>query len=104
MEEVLPAWRTSFPSPKVRIDGQKVSSWNEVVMTRWTSVLSADRMRPLRASDLTMRLDNSAERGVSSWLARHSSIIGLLKNGPQSTHNRRLLHCQHEPDGIILKS
>jgi hypothetical protein len=60
MGDVLLAWRTSFLRPKVRIDGQKVSSWNEVVTTRWTSVLSADRMRPLRTSDLTMRSDNSA--------------------------------------------
>ncbi len=52
MEEVLPAWRTSFPKPEVRIDGQKVSSWTQIVANRWTSVLSADRMRPLRSGDL----------------------------------------------------
>jgi hypothetical protein len=73
MEEVLPAWRTSFPKPEVRIDGQKVSSWNEGVTTRWTSVLSADRMRPLRTSDLTMMF--AGRRRVEF----NSSIIRIRK-------------------------
>ena len=34
------------------MNGQKVSSGNEVVPTRWTSVLPADRMRPARSADL----------------------------------------------------
>jgi len=38
------------------MNGQKVSSVNEVVATRWTSVLPADRLRPARVSNLSMKM------------------------------------------------
>ena len=43
----------SFVYAQVRINGQKVSSQKKIVSVRWTSVLSADRMRPLRFRDVT---------------------------------------------------
>jgi hypothetical protein len=33
------------------MNGQKVSSVDEVVATRWTSVLPADRLRPARVAN-----------------------------------------------------
>ena len=38
------------------MNGQKVSSVNEVVATRWTSVLPADRLRPARVSHLSTKV------------------------------------------------
>src|SRR6266853_1811529 len=48
--------------PEVRIDGQKVSSRKRIVAIRWTSVLSADRMRPWRCRDVSTRAEKSAPR------------------------------------------
>jgi len=38
------------------MNGQKVSSVDEVVATRWTSVLPADRLRPARVSNLSTKV------------------------------------------------
>jgi len=38
------------------MNGQKVSSVDEVVPTRWTSVLPADRLRPARVSNLSTKM------------------------------------------------
>jgi hypothetical protein len=38
------------------MNGQKVSSGNEVAATRWTSVLPADRLRPARVSNLSTKM------------------------------------------------
>ena len=69
MEGVLPAWRTSFPTPEVRIDGHKASSSNRVVVIRWTSVLSADRMRPFCAA-VSIPRENSTRVRVNRPLCR----------------------------------
>ena len=69
MEGVLPAWRTSFPTPEVRIDGQKASSSNRIVLIRWTSVLSADRMRPFCAA-VSIPRENSTRVRVNRPLCR----------------------------------
>ena len=51
------------------MNGQKVSSGNEVVPTRWTSVLPADRLRPARVSNISTAGGHSGSgngRGRSS--------------------------------------
>jgi len=78
MEGVLPAWRTSFPTPEVRIDGQKASSSNRIVVIRWTSVLSADRKRPFRAAVIIPR-ENSTRVRVNRPLCRPT--LGCSRNG-----------------------
>src|ERR1035438_5915752 len=62
MVEVGIRWEASyrhgglpFVSPRSACDGQKVSSWNRIVTSRWTSVLSADRMRLSRSKILPQR-------------------------------------------------
>src|SRR5262249_42049029 len=72
MEGVLPAWRTSFPTPEVRIDGQKASSSNRIVAIRGTSVLSADRKRPSCAA-VSIRRENSTRVRVNRPLCRQLS-------------------------------
>ncbi len=50
------------------------------MITRWTSVLSADRMRPLRTSDLTMTI-RELSRGGSESECRVPDEINLVLSG-----------------------
>ena len=72
---------------QVRVDGQKVSSWNEVVTSRWTSVLSADRMRPLRTIELTMRSDDPAAGGGNAQLVSNPKVIQKRAGRKSSLEN-----------------
>src|SRR5215469_4749973 len=77
MEGVLPAWRTSFPTPEVRIDGQKASSSNRIVVIGWTSVLSADRKRPFCAAVIIPRENSTRSRQPAAV----SPTLGSSRNG-----------------------
>jgi len=54
------------------MNGQKVSSVNEVVATRWTSVLPADRLRPARVWNLSTKL-----RGLSIRVTKEGEEFAL---------------------------
>jgi hypothetical protein len=43
-----------FVCPRSALMGRKLVRENEIAAIRWTSVLSADRMRPLRCGDYSM--------------------------------------------------
>src|SRR3984885_7666470 len=103
MGGVVRAWRTSFHRPEVRLNGQKVSSKSKVLTIRWTSVLSADRMRPSRFANITTRLEDAdaAVGGVQLHLAspkitcqahRHWALLVLeiTTRGCETLRSRKL--------------
>jgi len=62
--------------PEVRIKGRKQVRKERVVSIRWTSVLSADRMRPLRHSDLTMSMSTWLwDRATNATTHHHNSEV-----------------------------
>ena len=82
--------------PEVRIYGQKVSSLKRIVAIRWTSVLSADRMRPLRCGDPITRAGESALRShqVPRSLRSWQGAVRRVQGDDESAQRQHPCRCE----------